>query len=254
MGFFTSRPGKSEHNKRARSQLILDGKTLEVTLRGNARAKRIILRLDKSGRGLVLTVPPHTSHAKALEFAASQGVWISQQLAKQTQPTEFSAGQIIPVRGVEHRIIASGEKRTPVWCDVDNDGVHVLKVSGDESHHGRRVQDWLKKQARQDLNLAAFSYAEKMNGKISRISIRDTASRWGSCSSQGALSFSWRLILAPSYVLDYVAAHEAAHLLEMNHSDAFWLLVETHCKHTAAARKWLKTHGARLHKYGTLKK
>ena len=262
------RAGITSTSTPAKSQLVLDGKTLGVTLRFNARAKRIILRLDKHGEGIVLTVPSGTSHSKAMEFAASQGAWIWQQLAKQPDHIELIVGATIPVRGIPHRIATHHGRRTPVWCEMPKvntdegnmdesdadeclvDGTAVLFVSGDEQHHPRRIKDWLKKQARADLTHAAFSYADKMDGKITRISIRDTSSRWGSCSSNGSLSFSWRLIFAPEFVLDYVAAHEVAHLLEMNHSAQFWRLVEDHCPTTKAAKSWLKANGRSLHRYG----
>ena len=178
----------------AKSQLMLDGKAIDVTLRRNVRAKRIILRMDKHGEGIVLTVPSGTSHSKAMEFAASQGAWIWQQMAKQLDFVKFSAGEIIPVRDIPHRITPHSGRRTPVWIEPSaGDESHAnLFVSGDEHHHSRRIRDWLKKQARADLNHSAHSYAQQMGGRISRISIRDTSSRWGSCSSNGALSFSWR--------------------------------------------------------------
>jgi len=234
----------------AKSHLVLDGKTINVMLRPNSRAKRIILRLDKSGDGIVLTVPTGTSHNKAMEFAASQGAWIWQQLAKQPDTVKLALGATITVRGEPHLICAGNKRGKPVWREAgDAPEPTSLFVNGDQQHHARRIKDWLKKQARADLTSAAYFYAEKMGGKITRISIRDTSSRWGSCSSQGALSFSWRLIFAPPFVLDYVAAHEVAHLLEMNHSARFWKLVENHCSATTAARKWLKTNGRSLHRF-----
>ena len=86
--------------------------------------------------------------------------------------------------------------------------------------------------------------------KVKRLSIRDQSSRWGSCTSAGSLSFSWRLILAPPYVLDYLAAHEVAHLVEMNHSARFWRVVGRVCGHVERAKTWLDTHGNDLHRYG----
>jgi len=237
----------------AKSQLVLDGKSIDVTLRPNARARRIILRIDKSGSGIVLTVPTGTSHNKAMEFAASQGPWIWQQLAKQPDRTQFVEGQVIPVRGIPHRICFRTDRRTPVWSELaepEQDRENHLYVTGDPQHHGRRIRDWLKRQARSDLTEASFSYAEKMGNTVRRISIRDTSSRWGSCTSDGALSYSWRLIFAPAFVLDYVAAHEVAHLSEMNHSPQFWALVEKHCPATRSAKKWLKANGRSLHGYG----
>ena len=234
----------------AKSQLVIDGKTVDVILRKNPRAKRIILRLAKSNDAIVLTVPRGTTHRAAMEFAASQGVWITQQMAKQPQTVSFETGAIIPLRNRPHKIIQSSTRRTPVWTGTGEDGEPVIYVSGNREHLARRVGDWLKKQARADLSQAAYNYADKMGVSISRISIRDTASRWGSCSSGRALSFSWRLILAPEFVLDYVAAHEVAHLVHMDHSKNFWALVRSHCSACDDARKWLKNNGRSLHRYG----
>jgi predicted metal-dependent hydrolase len=122
-------------------------------------------------------------------------------------------------------------------------------VSGDGAHLARRLVDWLKAQAKRDLLAASESYAVAMGVKFHRLSVRDQKSRWGSCSSDGMLSFSWRLILAPPLVLDYVAAHEVAHLKHMNHSRNFWRLVLTHCPHAGRAKSWLKAHGPELHAY-----
>ena len=252
MGFL---PDIFGHNKASKGnsatqsicEMVLDGVSIRVILKTNARAKRIILRMDKKGGGIVLTLPPRTSKKRALEFAASQGVWIAGQLARQPQHTAFCDGAIIPLRGVDYSIIANDTRRTPVWVDDQN----TINVSGAIEHHERRIIDWLKKQARADLTQAAYLYAEKMDVTIKRISVRDTNTRWGSCSSDGSLSFSWRLILAPSFVLDYVCAHEVAHLIEMNHSPDFWALVNAHCAHTQTAKKWLKSNGRSLHTYGT---
>ncbi len=114
----------------------------------------------------------------------------------------------------------------------------------------RRVKDWLKTQARHDLAAASGNHAERMELTFKQLSVRDQSSRWGSCSSDGALSFSWRLILAPAFVLDYVAAHEVAHLREMHHGKAFWDLLRAHCSRTDEARRWLKKNGRELHRYG----
>ena len=114
----------------------------------------------------------------------------------------------------------------------------------------RRLTDWLKAQAAHELDMASHKYATAMAARFKRITVRDQKSRWGSCSSDGVLSYSWRLILAPSMVLDYVAAHEVAHLREMNHGSGFWRLVLKHCPVARDARHWLKLHGAQLHSLG----
>lgn len=268
MNFFPDIFGQKKNSRGQSStqsicELILDGVSIRVVLRPNARAKRIILRMDKKGGGIVLTLPPRTSKKRALEFAASQGVWIAGQLARRPQHTAFAAGATFPFRGVDFLIAGNDTRRTPVWVEEITSGStnvafgdrhndqHILNVSGASEHHERRIKDWLKKQARCDLTKAAHYYADEMNVAIKRISVRDTNTRWGSCSSDGSLSFSWRLILAPSFVLDYVCAHEAAHLIEMNHSPNFWALVDAHCPHTQKAKKWLKSNGASLHTYGS---
>ena len=124
-------------------------------------------------------------------------------------------------------------------------------VAGDAPHVSRRAGDFLKREAKRDLEAACRRYAEAAGVKIKRITVRDQSSRWGSCSTTGVLSFSWRLILAPPFVLDYLAAHEVAHLVEMNHSRRFWRLVERLCPGMQRAKAWLDAHGTDLHRYGT---
>jgi predicted metal-dependent hydrolase len=126
----------------------------------------------------------------------------------------------------------------------------VLCVAGGVEHMDRRVHDFLKREARKDLHKASLAYAEDLGVRVKRVSIRDQSSRWGSCTSAGSLSFSWRLILAPPYVLDYLAAHEVAHLVEMNHSARFWRVVGRVCGHVERAKNWLDTYGNDLHRYG----
>lgn len=112
------------------------------------------------------------------------------------------------------------------------------------------MHDYLKREARKDLHKASLAYAEELGVRVKRVSIRDQSSRWGSCTSAGSLSFSWRLILAPAYVLDYLAAHEVAHLVEMNHSPRFWRVVARICPSVERAKNWLDTYGNDLHRYG----
>jgi predicted metal-dependent hydrolase len=125
-------------------------------------------------------------------------------------------------------------------------------VAGEAPHVARRVRDYLKREAKRELEAASRRYAEQLDVKIKRVSVRDQASRWGSCSTTGMLSYSWRLILAPPFVLDYLAAHEVAHLVEMNHSRSFWRIVGRICPNTARAKTWLDSHGADLHRYGVV--
>ena len=114
----------------------------------------------------------------------------------------------------------------------------------------RRLRDWLTTEARRDIVERVNRHAANLGLHAGRVTVRDQKSRWGSCSTTGALSFSWRLIMAPSFVLDYVAAHEVAHLAEINHGPRFWALVARTMPQTEEAKRWLLTFGSDLHRYG----
>jgi predicted metal-dependent hydrolase len=233
---------------RRSASLVIDGRTVPVALRRNRNARRIILKLDPKTAGVVLTVPWNTSFERALDFAASQAAWIWAQSHRLVAPVPLRPGSRVPLRGVEHAIVRRDGARRPVWTEAGDPP--QLCVSGDPAHCERRTTDWLKAQARHDLRVATRAYTARMGVRFTSLAVRDTRSRWGSCSSTGALSYSWRLVLAPAFVLDYVAAHEVAHLIEMNHSRAFWELVEVHCQRAGEARRWLKANGRGLHRYG----
>ncbi len=130
------------------------------------------------------------------------------------------------------------------------DGATILSVAGEPSFLSRRVMDWLKREARRDLQAAVARHTEALGRKHTGLRVGDARSRWGSCTAAGVLTFSWRLVLAPSHVLDYLAAHEVAHLAEMNHGPDFWALVDRLDPRHRAARAWLKQHGAGLHAVG----
>ena len=221
------------------------GRDVTVSFRRNARARRIIIRLARNRTGIVVTLPLRASRAAALDFVARSEQWIAERLAAEAPAADFAHGATIPLRGAPHVFIHETARRGAVRCEAGR-----IHVAGDAVHLPRRVTDWLKREARRDLVEASEKYARAMGVRFGAVSIRDQKSRWGSCSSDGGLSYSWRLILAPSFVLDYVAAHEVAHLKHMNHGRQFWRLVLTHCEESAAARTWLKRHGATLHRYG----
>jgi predicted metal-dependent hydrolase len=140
--------------------------------------------------------------------------------------------------------------RGTVSVGQDEGGDRLLCIPGDTPHVARRVRDFLKAQAKHDLEAASRCAADALGVPLKRVSVRDQSSRWGSCSSTGVLSYSWRLIMAPSFVLNYLAVHEVAHLVEMNHSRRFWQLVDRLCPDAARAKVWLEVHGADLHRYG----
>ena len=224
--------------------LKIDGRLLEVRLRLNPRARRMIVRVNPATGEISVTAPSRRGLAHALDFARGERDWIAGQLAKAPGPVALTAGTVIPFRGVHHEIRAAAKGPAPVWRQD-----YAIWVRGRAAHAPRRVQDFLKNEARRMFEARALHHASKLGVKPSRITVRDTASRWGSCSSGRSLSFSWRLILAPDFVLDYVVAHEVAHLREMNHSARFWAHVKSLVPDIDAPQDWLKVHGRELQRY-----
>jgi predicted metal-dependent hydrolase len=221
-----------------------------VKLRRHRRARRYTLRIHPTDREAILTMPPRGAIAEAKEFANMHGGWIAARLGRLPKAAPFQPGTVIPLRGVAHRIVHRAGERGTVWTETRDSGERILCVAGDVEFTDRRVHDFLKREARKELHKASLAYADALGVRVKRVSIRDQSSRWGSCTSAGSLSFSWRLILAPSFVLDYLAAHEVAHLVEMNHSPRFWRVVGRVCDHVERAKTWLDTHGNDLHRYG----
>ena len=231
-------------------ELQLDDGSLRVTVRRHPKAQRLTLRVRAAARDVTLTAPPHVSIAFARDFVERHREWVRVRLVRLPQPVPFGDGALVPVRGIPHRIVHCPDARGTVWTATDGDGAPTLCVAGDAPYVARRVEDYLKREARQELGVAVRRYAAALKVTIGRLTLRDTASRWGSCSARGDLSFSWRLVMAPPLVLDYLAAHEVAHRLEMNHGPRFWRLVEQVCPHRREAEAWLRRHGSDLHRYG----
>jgi predicted metal-dependent hydrolase len=221
-----------------------------IRLRRHRRARRYTLRIHPSDREAILTMPPRGTIAEAKDFAQRHGGWIAARLGRLPKAAPFLPGTLVPLRGVPHRIVHRNGERGTVWTETRDSGDRILCVAGGLEHVERRVHDYLKREARRDLHKAALSYAEALSVRVKRLSIRDQSSRWGSCTSAGSLSFSWRLILAPPFVLDYLAAHEVAHLVEMNHSPRFGRVVARVCPSVDRAKRWLDTCGNDLHRYG----
>ncbi len=214
-----------------------------IELRASKRARRLSLRVSRLDGRVTLTAPHGANKDEAIQFAKERLDWIRGHLA-QTAPSEVPGiGSTLPFRG-QSVTLARGQAR-------------VVKVAGDRmllppqspDRDAIRAEAFLKEAARAALVAASDTYAAKVGRDYGRITLRDTRSRWGSCSSRGNLSYSWRLIMAPPEVLDYVAAHEVAHLVHMDHSRAFWAQVEAIFPGYQAPRKWLKDHGADLHRY-----
>ena len=231
-------------------ELDAAGMPLRIRLRADSRARRYLLRLPADSSGPVLTVPRGGSLQTAERFARQHIDWLLERLEQRPDHVPFLPGNIIPLRGEDHRIVPTGKLRGLIKAANNEDGSGELHVPGETDHMPRKLTAWLKTQAKKDLTVATHHHAAVIGKTVKAISIRDTRSRWGSCAANGKLSFSWRLILAPPEILDYVAAHEVAHLREMNHSDRFWRLCEELAPHTRDARQWLKENGMRLHGFG----
>ncbi len=227
------------------SSLMIGGEALDVVFRRHAQARRLVLRLNASGTGVIVTVPNGVSRGKALDFTERSRSWIEEQIKSRAALIRLEHGHIISLRGVNHEIRHVNSRRGVVSLDP---ACGLIHVPGEPAHVTRRLLDFLKTEAREDLMLASKRYAALMDVSFRRIVIRDQKSRWGSCSAAGELSYSWRLILTPDYVLDYVAAHEVAHLRHLDHSARFWRLVLTHCPNAGKARNWLLQHGQEVHR------
>ncbi|WP_295537421.1 SprT family zinc-dependent metalloprotease [uncultured Thioclava sp.] len=213
---------------------------LELVFRRSARARRFSLRVSRADGRVALTIPKGASEREALAFARSQTDWLRRTLEGIAPPQAVRFGGLVPFEGRALYLEPAALRAPQVAGDR-------LLAPADPDKLGLRIETFFKHAARLRLHQASAHYAALLDRPIARITLRDTRSRWGSCSHTGALSYSWRLIMAPPEVLDYVAAHEVAHLVEMNHSGAFWALVARLRPSYKAERSWLKREGSRLH-------
>ena len=215
---------------------------VEITLRRSARSRRFSLRVSKLDGRVTLSLPLRARETEAMDFARSHEAWLRAALAKREVKATVGIGDQLPVEGRLLTLMPGSGRSVRVEGES-------LQVPGDPLRAGVRVQAWLKVLARERLVAASDHYAGLVGRRVGQITLRDTRSRWGSCSHQGALMYSWRLILAPPEVLRYVAAHEVAHLVEMNHAPAFWAVVARLYPGWQRQRAWLRTEGQRLHAY-----
>ncbi|GGH08465.1 metal-dependent hydrolase [Alsobacter metallidurans] len=226
-----------------------NGDVFRVAVRRVPAARRFTLRVSAATGGVVLSLPARADLHTAVDFASRHGGWIAARIARLPDEAPLVPGAIVPFRGLDHRIVHRPAARGTAWIEQGADGPPLLVVAGAAEHAHRRVLDFLKREAKKDLEAAVALHATALGVKPGKITLRDTRSRWGSCSSTGRLNFSWRLIFAPPFVLDYLAAHEVSHLREMNHSARFWRIVHRLCQRTDDAEAWLKRHGAGLHRF-----
>lgn len=219
--------------------------TLEVKV--NPRARRISVRVDPTRRTAILTLPRERDYKAGAAFARERAQWIADALAALPEPMPFEENAEVPVLGAPCRLIRSRDRG--VWS-FEPGPPAVLDAPSLPDAYAGRVKRALTAMARKELVERSHRYADHIDVTIKRITVRDTRSRWGSCAPDGSLNFSWRLICAPIEVLDYVAAHEVAHLVEANHGPRFWRLVERLFGDHDAEREWLRAHGPGLHAVG----
>jgi predicted metal-dependent hydrolase len=234
----------------ARRELLrIDGRPVEVTMRLNPRARRLIVKVHPSTGEVSVVAPSQRALDRALDFARGEAPWIARQLARVPKPIALRPGAHLPYQGKDHMILKSASGRGPVLHDA---AAAAITVGGRDEHIQRRVIDWLKHEAKRVLEERSHDFADRIGARVKRVSVRDTASRWGSCSAKKTISYSWRLILAPAFVADYVVAHEVAHLRELNHGPRFWKLVRTLVPDIETPQAWLRKHGTALHRYGAV--
>ena len=220
------------------------GMPIDLIVERNVRARRVRLKVGRSSRQAVLVLPRAVPVKNGLEFAQRKADWIMAQLALLPEKKVFCDGMTLSFLGHESVIHHSPSARRGVWFEQD-----VIWVSGQSEHLARRVRDFIKKEFTVYALQKARETAEKINVRVQKITIRDTTSRWGSCSRTGHLSLSWRLALAPVNVADYVIAHEVAHLSQMNHSPAFWRVVAELSPDYKKAEYWLKKNASYLYSF-----
>ncbi|MGH1415627.1 MAG: M48 family metallopeptidase [Pelagimonas sp.] len=225
------------------SQIRLPGNPpIDVVLRRSARARRLSLRMSQLDGRVTLTLPKNLPESQGVAFLREKESWLRGHLAGRQADVVVGLGAQIPVEGEILRI-EPGQGRSV------RRGDGVLLVPGADDRVAARVKGWLRTLARDRLAEACDEYALRLGRPYDRLTLRDTRSRWGSCTHDGGLMFSWRLILAEREILDYVAAHEVAHLAEMNHSPAFWAQVERIYGDWKPARNWLRDNGSALHRF-----
>jgi predicted metal-dependent hydrolase len=225
-----------------------DGRTLSVQLHVNARARRISLKVDPTQRVAIAVAPSARKAADAARFAQDRASWIADRLDQLPAPAPFVDGGTIPFRGNTLALVRL-DGRKPAVFTLDG-AAPSLAIGAAPDRFAFAVRRALAKEALGLFTAACAHHGEALGRPAPIVSLKDTRSRWGSCTRDGRISLSWRLIAAPDWVWDYVCAHEAAHLVEMNHSPRYWALVARLTPHATAARSWLKRHGPALHGLG----
>jgi predicted metal-dependent hydrolase len=225
--------------------VTLPSGTATIQWRRHARARRVSLRIDPSDGAIVVTLPPRASRKAGMALVMGHADWVAKRIAALPTPVTLRDGAEVPIGGIPHIIRHHPDRRGGAWLEANE-----LHVTGQPEFLPRRVLDFLRAEAGRRLSAMARAKAAQAGVIPGRIAIKDTSSRWGSCAPDGTLAFSWRLVMAPDFVQDYVAAHEVAHLRHMHHGPAFWHVVSSLTAHTPRAMAWLRHEGQRLLRVG----
>ncbi|MBY0564643.1 MAG: M48 family metallopeptidase [Hyphomonadaceae bacterium] len=226
----------------------IDGRRVAVKLVVNRRARRVSVRIDPVRREAVATAPSRRALRQAVQFAAERAGWIASELARLPQGVLLAPGAVVPLRGVPHLLMYEHGRGAP---RIEADDVpRLVAPAPDPALFESRLLRFFKDQARQDLAVRVAVHAATLGVTPRRLQVKELRSRWGSCNVEGVLSFAWRIVLAPPFALDYLAAHEVAHLKEMNHSRRFWGHVRCCVRDYERGRVWLQEHGCGLHAVG----
>lgn len=229
--------------------LEVAGRKLPLTVREYARATRLTLRIAAGGKGLAVTVPPGTRMSEIDRFVDRHHGWLEERLKKLPARPTLRPGVKVPLRGQPHLIVHAPERRGLATIVAGEKGPEI-HVHGERPHLPRRLADYLKREAKKEIGRLVAKHSAAVGKTAASITLKDTVSRWGSCTADGKLSFSWRIMMAPAPIIDYLVAHEVAHLVHMNHGPKFWALCRKLCPRTDEARAWLKRNGAALQAIG----
>jgi predicted metal-dependent hydrolase len=243
----TLRNGRPKRAGVRDEQVVLQLGAIKTTLhvRRHPHAHRTSLRISADGSGVLLVIPKRGRLQDGVAVARAHADWICDRLAALPERVPFAHGAVLPVMGTDLTVRQENMRRPGVRRDGD-----TLVVGGPDALVAPRIETWLRRTAHRELADRSAGKAERLGRQPTAIAVRDTRSRWGSCSSAGVLSFSWRLVLAPPLVLDYVVAHEVAHLLHRGHGPEFWETVGQLTENAERGRAWLRRDGTRLFRYG----
>jgi predicted metal-dependent hydrolase len=216
-----------------------------VRWRRSNRARRVSLRIDARSGSVVVTLPPRAGRRQGMALLSTHAAWVAERLAALAPHLPLEPGVELPLGGAPHVIRHQPGGQGGAWLEPG-----AIVVAGEAELLARQVLDFLKAEARRRITVLSRGHAAQLGVRPRGLRLKDTRSRWGSCAPDGTLAFSWRLVMAPDWVLDYVVAHEVAHLRELNHSERFWALVAQLTPHRDAAVAWLKENGPGLLRVG----